>query len=159
MSPGPYTLQQEQWIPRPLDEVFAFFADARNLEAITPPWLGFKILSSSSETISEGTQIRYRLRLHGFPIHWMTVIQAWDPPHRFVDVQASGPYRLWHHTHIFEDHGSRTRMIDVVRYTLPFGIIGRIAHALKVRNDVRKIFDYRGKQIDELFGQKRGSAA
>jgi ligand-binding SRPBCC domain-containing protein len=147
-----HTLRREQWILRPIHEVFDFFADAQNLEEITPPWLGFRILSKTSTTISEGTEIRYRLRLHGLPIHWRTEIRHWDAPNRFVDVQRSGPYRLWHHTHLFEAHGDQTKMIDVVRYVLPFGILGRIVHAIKVRGDVRTIFDYRHKRIAEMFG-------
>jgi ligand-binding SRPBCC domain-containing protein len=155
MSVKFHTLRREQWIPRPIDEVFAFFADARNLEEITPPWLGFRILSMDSRSVSEGMEIRYRLRLHGIPIRWRTEIRHWDAPYRFVDVQRSGPYKLWHHTHCFEAHGSSTRMIDVVRYTLPFGILGRIVHALKVRGDVRCIFDYRRQRIQELFAEQR----
>jgi len=155
MSVKFHTLRREQWIPRPIGEVFAFFADARNLEEITPPWLGFRILSMDSRSASESTEIRYRLRLHGMPIRWRTEIRHWDAPYRFVDVQRSGPYKLWHHTHRFEGHGGSTRMIDVVRYTLPFGILGRIVHALKVRGDVRRIFDYRRQRIQELFAQPR----
>jgi len=98
MSVKFHTLRREQWIPRPIEEVFGF-ADARNLEEITPPWLGFQILGMDAGSISEGTEIRYRLRLHGIPIHWRTEIRQWAPPHRFVDVQRSGPYKLWHHTH------------------------------------------------------------
>jgi ligand-binding SRPBCC domain-containing protein len=153
-----HTLRREQWIPRPIHEVFAFFADAHNLEEITPPWLGFRILSIDSKAITKGTEIRYRLRLHGIPIHWRTEIRQWDEPNRFVDVQRSGPYRLWHHTHLFEAHGDHTRMIDVVRYTLPFGILGRLIHAIKVRQDVRRIFDYRFQRIAELFGSPRSTA-
>lgn len=154
-----HTLRREQWIGRPIEEVFAFFADARNLEEITPPWLGFRILSADSPAIAQGTQIRYRLRLHGLPIHWTTEIRQWSAPHRFIDTQVSGPYRLWHHTHTFETHGARTRMLDVVRYTLPFGFLGRIVHVLQVRSDVEKIFDYRRETIDQLFGGQRKVAA
>lgn len=153
-----HTFRREQWIQRPIEEVFAFFADVRNLEEITPPWLGFRILAMDSGPIGEGTEIRYRLRLHGVPIHWKTEIRRWDPPWRFVDVQRSGPYKLWHHTHRFEAHDGETRMIDAVRYTLPFGLLGRMVHALKVRGDVRRIFDYRRQRIDELFGEHRGVA-
>jgi hypothetical protein len=153
-----YTLRQEQWISRPLDEVFAFFSDARNLEAITPQWVGFKILSMSSDSIAEGTEIRYRIRLHGIPIQWRTEILKWDPPHSFVDVQRSGPYKLWEHTHRFQDHGSRTLMSDEVRYALPFGVLGRVAHWLKVGADVRKIFKYRRGRIDEYFSATCGGA-
>ena len=156
MSVRFHTLRREQWIPRPIDEVFAFFADARNLEEITPPWLGFRILAIDPGAICEGAKIRYRLRLHGIPIHWRTVIRRWDAPHRFVDVQTSGPYQLWHHTHRFEEHGGRTRMIDVVRYRLPLGIVGRMVHAWKVRDDLRRIFDYRRQRIERLFGVPQG---
>ena len=148
-----HTLRQEQWIPRPIDEVFALFADARNLEELTPPWLGFRILAIDSNPVAEGTGIRYSLRLHGIPLHWRTCIRRWDPPYRFIDVQTSGPYKLWHHTHRFEAYGHRTKMIDVVRYRLPFGFLGRLVHVLKVRSDVRRIFDYRRQRIEELFAK------
>jgi ligand-binding SRPBCC domain-containing protein len=151
MSVRFHTLRHEQWIPRPIDDVFAFFADAHNLKTITPPWLGFRILNVSTDSIVPGTEIRYRLSLHGMPIHWLTEIRMWHPPYRFVDVQRSGPYRMWHHTHTFEAHGDRTRMTDVVRYTLPFGPLGRLVHLLKVRRDVQTIFNYRRRQIEHLF--------
>ena len=153
-----HTLRCEQWIPRPINEVFGFFADARNLEEITPSWLHFRILAMDSGAISEGTEIRYRLRLHGIPIHWRTEIRHWNSPYRFVDVQTSGPYRLWHHMHCFEAHEGRTKMIDVVRYKLPFGVLGRMVHAMKVRGDVRQIFDYRRQRIHELFAEQRRAA-
>jgi ligand-binding SRPBCC domain-containing protein len=155
MSLRLHTLRQEQWINLPVEKVFAFFADAHNLETITPPWLGFRILSVTSSSVSNGTQIRYRLRLHGLPIRWLTEIRRWDPPFKFVDVQLSGPYRIWHHTHRFEAHGDRTKMIDVVRYVLPFGFVGQIVHTLMVRSEVGRIFDYRRQRIGELFGQSK----
>ncbi len=148
-----YTLHREQWLSRPISEVFTFFADAQNLEKITPPWLGFKIISMSTHSISKGTVIRYRLRLHGIPFHWRTKICEWNPPLCFVDEQTTGPYKQWRHTHSFETHGDRTKMIDQVQYSLPFGLLGRIVHALKVRRDVSRIFDYRRLQIDALFAQ------
>ena len=141
---------------RPIDDVFAFFAEARNLEAITPPWIGFKILSMSTPTIEQGTLIRYRIRLHGIPMYWQTEISAWNPPHNFVDDQKKGPYKRWHHTHTFEAHGNRTKVIDDVEYALPFGVLGRMVHAVKVRPDVERIFEYRRAQIERLFGQAAG---
>ena len=152
MHPSPYTLRQEHWIAQPIDEVFAFFSDAHNLEKITPPWVGFKILSMSTGKIQQGTEIRYRLRLHGFPIHWCTEILKWNPPHEFIDVQRTGPCKLWHHTHRFVAEAGGTRMVDEVQYALPFGVLGRMVHALKVQRDVREIFDYRRQQIDATFG-------
>ena len=101
--------------------------------------------------MAAGARIRYRLAWHGLPIAWTTEIRRWDPPCRFVDVQLSGPYGLWHHTHRFEAHDDGTRITDVVRYRLPFGMIGRAVHSLKVRGDVERIFDYRFKRINELF--------
>jgi ligand-binding SRPBCC domain-containing protein len=148
-----YTLRREQWIARPIDEVFAFFADAHNLEKITPPWLGFKILSMSTSSIEKGTMIRYRLRLHGIPVHWLTEICEWNPPNYFVDEQIKGPYKLWRHMHWFEAHGDRTMGIDEVQYSLPFGVLGRIVHKVKVRRDVIEIFDYRRLQIEARFGK------
>jgi hypothetical protein len=147
-----HTLRREQWIPRPVDEVFAFFSDARNLEEITPPWLGFRILTPGPIRIAAGTRIRYRLSLHGIPLGWTTEIRQWLPPFRFVDVQLRGPYRLWHHTHRLEPKDGGTLMTDVVRYRLPFGIIGRAVHFLKVRRDVERIFDYRSRRIQEVLG-------
>jgi len=146
-----HTLRREQWIPRPLEEVFAFFSDARNLERITPPWLGFRILTPGPIRLAAGTRLRYRLSLHGLPLYWTTEIRRWEPPFRFIDVQLSGPYRLWHHTHRFEAFRGGTRMTDIVRYRLPFGLLGRAVHALKVRRDVEQIFDYRLERIGELF--------
>ena len=154
-----YIMRREQWIARPIDEVFAFFADAQNLEKITPPWLGFKILSMSTNSLSEGTVIRYSLRLHGIPFYWRTEICEWNPPHGFVDEQAKGPYKQWRHTHRFEAHGNRTKMTDEVQYSLPLGVLGRIVHAVKVRRDVHRIFDYRRLRIDALFGQPAENAA
>lgn len=144
-------MRRTQWIPRPIDEVFAFFSDARNLEAITPPWLGFRILTPGPVQIGAGTTIRYRLRLHGVPLGWTSEIRQWLPPFRFVDVQLRGPYRFWHHTHRLESRDGGTLMTDVVRYRLPFGILGRALHRFKVRRDVEHIFDYRFQRVQELF--------
>jgi ligand-binding SRPBCC domain-containing protein len=82
---------------------------------------------------------------------WTTEIRRWEPPFRFVDVQLSGPYELWHHTHRFETLGQGTLMTDVVRYRLPFGIIGRVTHAIKVRRDLERIFDYRFERVRDRF--------
>jgi ligand-binding SRPBCC domain-containing protein len=148
-----HTLRCEQWIPATIEEVFAFFSDARNLGTITPPWLGFRILTPEPIQIQAGTRLRYRIGWHGVPVSWTTVIRRWDPPFGFVDVQLSGPYQLWHHTHGFEACQGGTRMRDVVRYRLPFGGIGRVVHALKVRSDVERIFEYRNRRIGELFAR------
>ena len=139
------TLQREQVLPGAPDEVFAFFADARNLETITPPFLRFAVVTPDPIEMGVGTLIQYRLHLHGIAVNWLTSIQAWEPPHRFVDMQVRGPYALWHHTHLLEPHPEGTLMRDVVRYALPFGPLGALAHRLFVRRDLERIFDYRAE--------------
>jgi len=146
-----HTHRSSQWIPRPLPEVFAFFADAHNLEAITPPWLRFRIRSLSTPQVQSGTLIRYRLSLRGIPFGWKTEIRRWEPPHRFIDVQLSGPFALWHHTHFFEERDGGTLITDVVRYREPLGVLGRIAHRWLVARDVSRIFGYRRETIARLF--------
>jgi ligand-binding SRPBCC domain-containing protein len=148
----PYVLQREQWIPRPVDEVFAYFADAQNLEAITPPWLGFRILTAAPVVMQAGTRIAYRIRWHGWPMQWLTEIQSWAPPTEFVDVQVRGPYRLWHHTHRFESLKNGTSMRDVVQYALPLGFVGRMVHRWLVEAELKAIFDYRAIQVARLMG-------
>ena len=138
-------------MPRPLDEVFAFFSDARNLERLTPGWLKFHVLTIP-DRMAAGIHIQYRLQWHGIPLRWVTEITAWNPPHGFEDIQLSGPYKLWRHSHGFEQHNGGTRMTDLVEYALPFGPLGRLAHTLQVRRNVEGIFDYRYRQIQEMFG-------
>ncbi len=138
-------------MPRPLEDVFLFFSRAENLELLTPPWLKFKILSVAPQPVEKGTVIQYKLRLRGFPVRWTTEILEWNPPFGFVDFQKSGPYRLWHHTHRFIADGENTRIMDEVRYDLPFGLIGRLAHLLMVRRDLEKIFRFRAAKTRELF--------
>jgi len=149
-----HTLRTEQQIDRPLDEVFAFFSNAHNLEAITPAWVGFKILTPGNIELAAGATIRYRIKVHGIPLKWTTVIRRWEPPHLFVDVQTSGPYRMWHHTHRFEGYNRGTRMTDTVRYVLPLGCLGRIVQALQVKADLKRIFQYRSERIAEIFAAK-----
>ncbi len=144
-------LYREQFIPLPKEEIFPFFADAKNLETITPAFLGFKVLDASSSTVQEGTLINYRLRLHGVPLKWRTRIEQWEPSERFVDTQLKGPYRLWHHTHLFLSVPGGTVMKDIVRFKVPLGILGRLVAGAWVRRDVENIFNYRWKKVDELF--------
>ena len=147
-----YVLRREQWIPRPIEEVFAFFADAGNLEAITPPWLGFRILTPTPIAMEVGARIEYRIRLRKLPVHWITEIRRWDPPIGFMDAELRGPYRLWEHTHEFQSINGGTRMTDVVRYALPFGLIGRLAHSWFVKSELEAIFDYRRDKVSALLG-------
>ena len=147
-----HVLEREQCLPRPPEDVFPFFADARNLEAITPPLLRFRVLTPEPIEMRVGTHIQYRLRLHGVPVNWHTTIQAWEPPHRFVDVQVRGPYALWHHTHTFAPDGADgTLMRDVVRYAIGFGPLGDLAERLLVRRDLARIFDFRAQEVPRLL--------
>ncbi len=134
---------------RPLGEIFPFFADARNLEVLTPPWLRFEVSSSSPIEMTEGTTIDYRLRLRGVPIRWQSEITKWDPPTVFVDEQRKGPYRLWVHEHRFEERNGLTLAEDCVRYAVPGG---RLIDRLFVRADLRRIFQYRRDRLSQLFG-------
>jgi ligand-binding SRPBCC domain-containing protein len=149
-----HVLERQQRIERPLDEVFSFYADAGNLERITPPWLGFEVTTEGPIDMGVGALIEYRLRLHGVPVRWRTRIEEWRPPHRFVDAQLSGPYSLWHHTHTFrEDATGATILGDRVRYAIPFGPLGELARALLVDRDLRDIFDYRQEAVADLLGR------
>ena len=144
-----FTLQTELWLPRPPTEVFPFFAEARNLETITPPWLRFEVLTPAPLVMRAGALIDYRIRVHGFPIRWRTEITEWQPPHRFTDVQLRGPYTLWHHTHTFTARDGGTLCGDQVRYR-PRG--GALVHWLFVRRDVERIFQFREQRLKERFG-------
>ena len=145
-----HALERRQRVAGNPAEIFRFFADAYNLEKITPPWLRFKVRSQPVE-MAAGAEIRYSLRLHGLPIRWVSTIQVWEPPQRFVDVQVHGPYRLWHHTHSLEPAGDHVLMLDAVRYALPFGPLGELLHRTLVRHDLERIFDYRREAIERRF--------
>jgi ligand-binding SRPBCC domain-containing protein len=149
-----FTLVREQVLPGTPEQVFPFFADARNLEAITPPLLRFEVVTPGAIAMRVGTLIQYRLRLRGIGIDWLTSIQEWDPPHRFVDVQVRGPYALWHHTHEFARHADGTLMRDTVRYAIGFGPLGALAARAFVHRDVARIFDYRRGAVAERLAQR-----
>lgn len=142
-------LRREQWFPRPLDEVFPFFADAGNLADITPPWLNFRILTPLPIDMRAGALIDYRIRLWGVPVRWRTEITDWEPPLRFVDRQIRGPYRTWIHEHRFSERDGGTAMVDEVRYAAPFGAL---SEPLFVRPQVERIFEYRARVMRERFG-------
>jgi ligand-binding SRPBCC domain-containing protein len=146
-----FTIQTELWLPRPRHEVFPFFAEARNLETLTPPWLKFEVLTPAPIAMRPGTLIDYRIRVHGVPIRWRTEIAEWEPPHQFVDVQLRGPYTLWHHTHTFMERDGGTLCLDCVRYR-PRG--GALINWLFVRRDVERIFQYGQQRMQELLGTK-----
>src|SRR3954452_4725457 len=137
-TPAIHVLRREQRLEAPPAEVFPFFADPRNLEAITPPLLSFRLLTPDPIALGVGTFLQYALRLRGVPVRWDTLIQEWEPPVRFVDVQVRGPYRLWHHTHeiVAADGGRATLMRDTVRYSIGFGVLGEIARRALVLRDL-----------------------
>lgn len=143
-----FELATRAWLPRPVDEVFGFFGDAHNLDAITPPWLHFRILTPRPIPMHAGTLIDYRIRLRGVPMRWRTRISLWEPGRRFVDEQVRGPYREWIHTHGFDTLDGGTLMYDTVRYRVPGGTL---VNNLFVAREVARIFAFRGDALRRCF--------
>jgi ligand-binding SRPBCC domain-containing protein len=148
---GDYILRREVEVPLPQPAVFDFFSRAENLEELTPPWLHFRIVTSQPIEMTRGAVIAYQLRVRGIPIRWLTEIELWRPPYEFVDVQVKGPYKVWRHMHRFEEIEDGTRIVDVVNYSLPFGVLGRLVHRLQVADDLRQIFDFREQRVRTLL--------
>ena len=143
--------RSETILPRPREEVFAFFADPANLERITPPWLSFRILTPEPLPKGKGAVYEYALSLHGLSLRWRTLIRRWEEGRRFEDLQVRGPYAKWHHVHTFEEApGGGTRMVDEVRWRLPFGWAGALALPL-VRRDVARIFAHRARVLGQVL--------
>jgi ligand-binding SRPBCC domain-containing protein len=140
--------ENDLWLPRSLDEVFAFFADPANLEVLTPPWLHFRIRTPGPIAMRAGTLIDYSIRVHGVPIPWQSEISVWEPPHRFVDTQRRGPYRRWEHTHSFAEAQGGTRVSDSVEFDVPFAF----AAGWFVKRDVTRIFAFRRQALLDRFG-------
>ncbi len=151
-----FTFETDLWLPLPPEALFPFFAEAGNLERLTPPWLRFRVLRQHPPAMGAGTILDYPLRLHGVPLSWRTRIAAWDPPRRFVDEQIRGPYRLWVHEHVFTAEDGGTRCRDHVRYAVPGGAL---VDAVLVRRDVGRIFAYRARVLGALFGTSAQAAA
>jgi ligand-binding SRPBCC domain-containing protein len=145
---GGFRLEAAQFLPQPRDRVFHVFSDAFQLEKLTPLWLEFSVVTPSPIKIEAGTLIDYRVKLHGIPVRWRSLISEWEPPLRFVDRQMRGPYRRWHHEHIFESVEGGTLCHDIVDYDV---IGGRLVHALFVRPDLLKIFAFRHDQLSNMF--------
>lgn len=143
-----FHIERELLVPRPLHEVFPFFSDPRNLESITPPWLSFRVREAPGEPLQEGSRISYRLKLHGIPFGWTSLISKWEPPYTFVDEQLRGPFRLWRHTHSFESVGDETLVRDKVDYAM---VGGRLINSLFVRRDLKRVFDYRAERLTVLM--------
>lgn len=143
-----HTFNQELWLPAARGRVFSFFADARNLEAITPPWLEFQVLTRGEIQMRAGALIDYLLRVHRVPLRWQTEITCWEPGQCFVDEQRRGPYRFWRHTHTFSDLDGGTLCRDQVEYAVPGG---RLVNWLLVRRDIEQIFAYRTAALSRQF--------
>ena len=144
-----FTLESVQWLPRQPAAIFDFYADAFNLELLTPSLLRFRVLTPPPIKMVAGVEIAYRLRLHGFPMSWRSRITLWDPPNSFVDEQISGPYRYWQHRHTFTSDRGGTLVRDVVEYSV---LGGWLTDRLLVRRDLHRIFSYRQERLAEIFG-------
>lgn len=146
-----YLLRRQQLIAKPLQEVFDFFKNPENLKHITPPSLNFHILTPMPIRMEKGTVVDYTIRVLGTYPRWTTMITEFDPPHRFVDVQLNGPYSYWHHTHLFQEMGQSTLVIDEVRYAMPFGLLGNLARKLFVARQLEDIFNFRADSLRVIF--------
>lgn len=153
-----YSLYSRQLVPKTIEDVWAFFSDANNLLAVTPPDLNLKVTNKVyGEAVYAGQVMTYNVKpVLGIPLGWMTEITHVAAPRYFVDEQRKGPYKLWHHQHHFNPVEGGVEMIDLVHYRLPFGPLGSIAHAVFVKKELEKIFTYRYKKIEELFGEWPG---
>ena len=148
-----HSLETEVWLPQPLDAVFHFFADARNLATLTTPWLRFSILTPGPIQMKAGALIDYRLRLWAIPIRWQSEITAWEPPHRFVDEQRRGPYRRWIHEHTFVERDGGTLACDRLQYSV---LGGSLADYLFVARDLKRVFAFRQETLRRIFEQEAG---
>jgi ligand-binding SRPBCC domain-containing protein len=144
-----HKLKTEIWLPQKKTTVFSLFADPQNLEELTPGWLHFEILTPLPLPMKPGVRIDYRLRLYGIPLRWQSEISVWEPPHRFVDRQIRGPYRLWIHEHTFAEHRGGTLVGDTVEYAAPGGIL---AQKLFLARDLKRIFAFRHERLRQRFG-------
>ncbi|MBR58017.1 MAG: CDP-paratose 2-epimerase [Myxococcales bacterium] len=148
LDDGSYQLETSCWVPHSIETVFDFFSDAFNLQALTPDYLNFQILTPAPIEMAVGQIIEYKIRLRGFPMRWRTEITKWDPPHGFQDSQIKGPYSLWLHDHMFREENGGTRCSDRVTYRVPGGMI---VQKLLVGRDVERIFAYRDTQMKHIF--------
>lgn len=148
-----YQLSRKQFLPISIEEAWSFFSSPKNLQTITPDYMGFKIKSGADSAMYPGQLITYTVSpVLGIPMGWVTEITHVDSPNYFVDNQRFGPYAMWHHKHFFKVLENGVEVEDIVDYKLPLGFLGNIAHVLFVKNKLKQIFDYREKKLIELFG-------
>lgn len=146
-----HVLRREQELAHPPERVFEFFSQARNLERITPPWLRFELRTAEPVLMAAGAVIDYRLRVHGVPLGWTSLIEVWEPGREFVDRQLRGPYGLWHHRHTFAPSATGTIVGDEVHYAPPFGVVGELASSRLVARDLEQIFDFRQQAVQRIL--------
>ena len=150
-----HSLTREQILPLSLDEAWEFFSSPRNLGSLTPPDLGFRIVHCPSEKMHEGQIIEYRVKiLPGLWVPWVSEIKAVEEGRSFIDEQRSGPYKFWHHRHVFEAVEGGVKVTDLIHYALPFGPLGAIAHAVFVRRQLEKIFAFRRTELERRFARR-----
>ena len=146
-----YQFKEKQFINLRIEEVFQYFSNPANLQKITPKYLDFKIKTKPPFNMKRGQRFKYQLRVRGIPINWTSLISSYDPPHSFIDQQIKGPYSSWEHTHTFKEENGGTMIIDEVKYSLPFGLIGKIINSLWVKRDLVAIFKYRREMIKKTL--------
>jgi ligand-binding SRPBCC domain-containing protein len=149
-----HVLRRQQQLAHPLGEVFPFFAAARNLERITPPWLRFEVRTPEPVRMEAGAVIDYRLHYRGVALGWTSQIEVWEPGRQFVDRQLRGPYGLWHHRHTFTEVDGGTVIEDEVHYAAPFGLLGELAQPVLIERDLKRIFDYRQQAVRRIFDEE-----
>jgi ligand-binding SRPBCC domain-containing protein len=154
-----YKKSVTQFIDKPLDVVFSFFAKPENLRRITPSTLDFQILTPTPISMVEGTVIDYNIKVMGIRVHWRTLITSYNPPNQFVDEQTKGPYLLWIHTHTFKVKDEGVEIHDCIEYSIPMGLLGRFVHFLWIKRKLDQIFDFRRRKIEEIFNSDKSSVS
>ena len=151
-----YSLERFQSLPIPLDKAWDFLSSPKNLSKISPPYMGFKIVSylNGNKKIYHGQVITYKVKpIAGIPLRWVSEISQYKEPNFFVDEQKSGPFKFWKHEHYLKEIPGGTEMRDMLQYAMPFGILGSVANSLIVRKQLEEIFDYRRKRLEIIFGE------
>ena len=154
-----YKKSVTQFIDKPLDVVFSFFAKPENLRRITPSTLDFQILTPTPISMVKGTVIDYNIKVMGIRVHWSTLITSYNPPTQFVDEQTKGPYLLWIHTHTFKIKDEGVEIHDCIEYSIPMGLLGRFVHFLWIKRKLDQIFDFRRRKIEEIFNSDKSSVS